>query len=265
MDLAEARERTPDQGAVDVRHPWEAARLDVVARLIAGRAPLGAGSIVLDVGCGDTFVSEQLAARYPRSRFYAIDTAFSDDLLARYRARLAGSPVEPFASLDDVPPLDRPVSLVLLMDVIEHIDDARGFLRALASRPYINRETRFLITVPAFQSLFCSHDTFLGHYRRYSSRLLREHAESSGLRVDDIGYFFFSLLPLRLLQVVRERLAGTGERAPTTGLVTWGESAAAAAAMRRVLVFDARVAFGLKRIGITLAGLSNYAVCRKSV
>jgi hypothetical protein len=262
VDLAEARERTDSPGSS--RHPWETARVDVVRRLIAGRVPLGSGSIVLDVGCGDTYVSEQLAACYPQSTFYAIDTAFGDELLARYRTRLAGSRVEPYAALDDVPLPGRPVSLVLLMDVIEHVEDACGLLRGLASRPYIDRDTRFLITVPAFQSLFCSHDTFLGHYRRYSNRLLREHAESAGLRVDDIGYFFFSLLPLRVLQVARERLAGSAGSATTTGLVTWGGSAAAAGAMRRVLVWDARVAFGLKRVGITLAGLSNYAVCRTS-
>ncbi len=263
MDLAEARERTSTPGAS--RHPWETARLDVVRRLVAAQVPLGPGSIVLDVGCGDTFVSEQLAASYPGARFCAVDTAFTDDLIARYRANLAGSQVEPYASLDEVPSLERPVSLVLLMDVIEHIDDARGFLRGLASRPYIDRETRFLITVPAFQSLFCSHDTFLGHYRRYSNHLLRMHAEASGLRVEGIGYFFFSLLPLRLIQVIKERLAGGTPPSATTGLVTWGGSATAAAVMRRVLVCDAGIAFGLKRVGINLAGLSNYAVCRKSV
>ncbi len=263
MDLAEARERTNTPGAS--RHPWETARLDVVRRLIAERVPLASGSIVLDVGCGDTFVDEQLSARYPGVRFCAVDTAFTEELIARYRTRLAPSQVQPYASIDDVPPLDRPVSLVLLMDVIEHIADACGFLHGLAARPEIDCETRFLITVPAFQALFCSHDTFLGHYRRYSSRLLREHAEASGLRVEAIGYFFASLLPIRLAQVLKERLAGGRPPAPTTGLVTWEGSAATAEVMRRMLVWDARVAFRLNRVGITLAGLSSYALCRKSV
>ena len=265
MDLAEARERTA--GGVDpgLRHPWETARLEVVRRLIDAHVALGPGAVVLDIGCGDTFVAEQLAAAYPEASFCAVDTAFTDELIASYRARLAARRVTPYASLDDMPAPDRPVALVLLMDVIEHIEDPCGFLRALVARPYIDRQTRFLITVPAFQALFCSHDTFLGHYRRYSSRLLREHAAASGLDVGEIGYFFFSLLPLRLAQVARERLVRSKSAAATTGLVTWSGGPASAGMLRQALVWDASLALWLNRIGVVVPGLSNYAICRKSV
>jgi hypothetical protein len=264
MDLAEARARTSGGRAAESRHPWETARLDVVDRLIAAHVRLAPDSTVLDVGCGDTFVAEQLSARYPGATFCAVDTAFTDDLVAAYRLRLAGTRVELYASLDEMPAPPQPVALVLLMDVIEHIADPCGFLRGLLARPYIDRHTRFLITVPAFQSLFSAHDTFLGHYRRYSSALLRQHAAASGLDVDEVGYFFFSLLPLRLAQVLKERLAAGGPPAATTGLVTWGGGRASAEMLRRVLVCDASVALWLKRIGIIVPGLSNFAVCRKS-
>src|SRR5262245_24436194 len=200
MDLVEAGARGHEAA---VRHPWETARVEVVRSLIRRHVRLAPGAIVMDIGCGDTYVAEQLSADHRDATFYAIDTAFTEDLIGRYRARLNNPRVLPFESLDAMrPPPTKPVSLVLLMDVLEHIEDDRGFLRSLLTRPYIGRETRFLITVPAYQSLFCSHDRFLGHYRRYTNRLLRTLVDGSGLQVVDIGYFFWSLLPLRVLQVL---------------------------------------------------------------
>jgi hypothetical protein len=261
MDLVEAKQRGYDEG---IRHPWEAARIEIVGALIRRHVTLGPGAVVLDIGCGDTYVVEQLAARYGTAVFYAVDTAFTDDLVERYRARLRNPRIMPFSSLDAIaPPIERPVSLILLMDVIEHIENAPAFLAGLRSRPYVGPETTLLITVPAYQSLFCSHDTFLGHYRRYSNRSLRAHVEQSGLRVVDIGYFFSSLLPIRLLQVAKERLLGLKPDRKTSGLVTWQGGEAAAGLMRSLLVLDGRVSIRLSRAGLRLPGLSNYAICVK--
>lgn len=262
MDLAEARARGSD---VAVRHPWELARVEVVRCLLRRHVALPTSATVLDIGCGDTFVAEQLAAAYQDAVFYTVDTAFTPELIDRYRARLNNPRILPFASLDAItPPLDRPASLVLLMDVIEHIEDDRAFLTGLRCRPYVDPRTTVLITVPAYQALFCSHDTFLGHYRRYSNPSLRNRLEECGFNVLDIGYFFASLVPIRLLQVVKERLLGMKPHQDTSGLVTWNGSQATAALLREALVLDARVSLLLKKIGLRLAGLSNYAICVKS-
>jgi hypothetical protein len=261
MDLIEAGQRGFDAAA---RHPWELARLDVARRLIARHVDLPPGAVVLDVGCGDTFVVERLAAEYPDVRFHAIDTAFTGEVMTLLRARFRTPNVFVASSLDSVdPPTDRRVSLVILMDVLEHIDDDRGFLASLFTRPYIGDDVQVLATVPAFQALFCSHDTALGHFRRYSLTGLRALLHGSGLRVVDSGYFFFTLLPVRLLAVMRERLtreAGT----PATGLVTWSGGRAATSVLKRLLLIDAWLGSSLRGLGIGLPGLSTYAVCRKS-
>jgi hypothetical protein len=262
MDLAEARAR---EYRTLVRHPWETARVDVVGRLIRRHVRLDGDAIVMDIGCGDTFVVEQLAAVYSDAWFYAIDTAFTDELASYYRARLDNARILPSPSLEALqPPPRRPASLILLMDVIEHIDDDRAFLIDLGRRPFVDRETRFLVTVPAYQSLFSSHDAFLGHYRRYSNRTLRDRLEQSGLRILAMGYFFASLLPIRLLQVIKERLLGLKPGRASTGLVTWRGSEASAAIMRNVLAMDARASMLLSAAGLTVPGLSNYAICVKS-
>jgi hypothetical protein len=150
------------------------------------------------------------------------------------------------------------------MDVIEHIEDEIAFLRDLRGRPMVGPGTTFLVTVPAYQWLFGSHDAFLGHYRRYSNRALRRRLEAAGLRVLDIGYFFTSLLPIRLLQVIKERTFGVKPGAEASGLVTWQGSEASAGLLRSALVLDARLSLLVKSAGLRLPGLSNYAICVKS-
>lgn len=263
MDLVEAKARGFEAG---VRHPWEQARIDVIGKLVRRHVALERGSIVVDVGCGDTFVAERLAAIYTDVVFYAIDTAFTAEFFERNRARSSNPRLLLFSSLDAIAPApEKPASLVLLTDVIEHINDDRAFLAGLRERPWVGPDTKFLITVPAYQALFCSHDAFLGHYRRYSNRQLRARVEESGFTVIDAGYFFLSLLLIRAPQVLKERVFGLRPKTASSGLVTWNGGATKAAILRQVLVLDADISALLGRFGIRLAGLSNYAICAKSV
>ncbi len=263
MDLVEAKARGFDPG---VRHPWERARVDVIGKLIRRHVALEPGAIVMDIGCGDTFVAERLAAIYTDAVFYAVDTAFTDEFLEQYRRRGSNPRIMLFRSLDAIAPVpEKPASLVLLMDVIEHIKDDGAFLSGLRGQSYVGPETKFLITVPAYQALFCSHDAFLGHYRRYSNRQLRARVEASGFVVLDMGYFFFSLLLIRAPQVLKERLFTVRPQDASSGLVTWKGGEMKAAILRQALAFDAGVSGLLGRLGLRLAGLSNYAICTKSV
>jgi hypothetical protein len=258
MDLVEAKARGFESL---VRHPWEQARLALVHRLIQRHTHLGPGDVVFDIGCGDTFVAEELARRYPGVQFNAVDSNFTDELINTLRARLTVPNVSLFASLDSVP-VSEPAALVLLMDVIEHVADDAGFLGGICERALVGPDTRLLITVPSYQSLFCSHDRFLGHYRRYSGSTLRALFARVNLQCDEGGYLFASLLPVRVLQVCRERVAGSSD-APTD-LATWGGGAAKARTLASVLTLDGRISLALARLGIRIPGLSNFAVCRKS-
>ena len=116
--------------------------------------------------------------------------------------------------------------------------------------------------MPAYQWLFSAHDVILRHYRRYSNRTLRQRLEQAGLHVVESSYFVLSLLPLRALQVIKERIFGPPDTAASDLTISHGR--ATAAIVTRVLMADAAVSLTLRRIGITLPGLSNYAICRKS-
>lgn len=259
MDLVEVKSGGFEQVS---RHPWERARLALVSRLVAAHAALKDGDVVLDVGCGDTFVAESLARAYPHVQFYAVDSAFTPELIDTFTSRMTVRNVALFASIDEVPTA-KPAALVLLMDVLEHVEDDRGLLRGLASGPLGSAATRFLITVPAYGSLFCSHDRFLGHYRRYSFAQFTALLDAARLTPLSAGHLFTSLVPLRIAQVVHERLVPPPET-PPTALASWRGSEGAARLMSAVLELDGRLSMALLTLGLRLPGLSNFAVCRTS-
>ena len=258
MDLVESNART---SAVVVRHPWERARLSLAHDLIRRHVPLRAGDAVLDIGCGDTFVCEALARRYPDVHFFAVDNAFTKQQIDALGGRLTVPNVSLFASLDAVP-LTRPAALVLLMDVIEHVPDDVAFLGDICRRPLVGPGTWFLMTVPSFQSLFSSHDRFLGHYRRYTVRSFRQLFGQMQLQSAEEGYFFATLLPLRFLQMLKERIVGSPET--FAGLAGWRGSETTSQMIASLLTLDGRLTIWLARAGLRIPGLSNFALCRKS-
>ena len=65
-----------------------------------------------------------------------------------------------------------------------------------------------VVTVPANPWLWGPHDVVHQHYRRYTATELRRHCEGAALRVDYLSYFNALLLPLAVIQRVRERLFG---------------------------------------------------------
>lgn len=84
--------------------------------------------------------------------------------------------------------------VVLLIDVLEHVDDDAGLLAHYVDR--VPRGTRFLLSVPAFRVLWSEHDEFLGHKRRYTLNELEAVARRAGLRVRQGAYYFGLVFPL---------------------------------------------------------------------
>jgi hypothetical protein len=119
-----------------------------------------------------------------------------------------------------------------------------------------------LVTVPAFQGLFSEHDRFLRHCRRYNLPGLRKTLEAAGLTVVEDGYLFASLLPARLLGNVAEP-RGFGTPAPR-GIGAWRGGALLTRALTTALRLDNAILLAARRFGITLPGLSAWAVCKAS-
>jgi hypothetical protein len=260
LDLREASSKI----SPSARHPWELARLEVIRNLIRDIVNDRPEFTVLDIGCGDLFLVGTLSSLFPSVRFIAVDSAFSKEQLEGFRNSLEGKNIHVFDSLESATAgLTRKVDLILLLDVVEHIDDDAGFLAGLSAAPFVGPATKFLITVPAFNFLFSGHDRFLGHYRRYTRKSLLSLLGATGMVSDRSGYFFTSLLPLRMLGVLSEKLFG--ERKLSTGLVDWRGGSLKTKLLRKILLSDFWLSETIRRfLGLSLPGLSVYSLCRRS-
>lgn len=143
---------------------------------------------VLDVGAGSGFFSRELLARTAAAAATCVDPGYEaerDETCAgkplRFRREAGGTNAD----------------VLLLMDVLEHVEDDRGLLRHYAGQA--GRGAHVVITVPAFQWLWSGHDVFLEHRRRYTLRGVEALALDSGLIVQRGAYFFASVFPLAVL------------------------------------------------------------------
>ncbi len=244
MDLRESRSRA------GVRHPWERARLSFLREVLARHGRLGARS-VLDVGSGDAWLATELAASLPsHARFTCVDAAYAPTVVeglslpANFEARTEL-------------PTEGGFELVLALDVAEHVEDDHTFVRELARR--LTPGGALLFTVPAWPGLFSNHDHALGHHRRYTHASARDLLASSGLEILVDGGFFHSLVAPRALALALEKLrrAAPTEAGPET---EWRLGETSARIVVSVLGLEQRFTHALARRGVSLPGLSYYAL-----
>lgn len=236
------------------RHPWEQVRVKVIKSLLDKLMNEDEELLVLDIGSGDMYVAEELSKHYTKAEFICVDTGY-DQIVVKSDALLTT-----YSSLDEFKKnTSRKVDIVLLLDVIEHIENEIQFLQNLLKEEYITPDTHFVITVPALQSLFSAHDHYLGHYRRYTIFSLKDRLGKSGLTTLKSNYFFFSLLLPRKWQQWGEK----GNEADFKGLGQWRGGAFVTAFVKTILLLDFKIGQLVSLIGIKLPGLSLYTICRK--
>lgn len=216
-----------EQGSPSLDNPdywWYRTRADLLRRGLAEH--VHAGARILDVGSADGPSVAWLKDRGPR---VAVDI----DPRGLVPGDVCGSALAlPFRS--------RSFDVVAAFDVLEHIDPEQDalseFMRVL--RP----GGTFLLSVPAYQWAWTSHDDLNHHKRRYTQGRAVAAVEGAGFVVKRSSYMFAGSLPAfavsRLLTRLQERrtAAGTTElHLPPIG--PWQERIldAATAVDRRVL------------------------------
>ncbi|MBA3897367.1 MAG: class I SAM-dependent methyltransferase [Sphingomonadaceae bacterium] len=186
--------------AHDATHWWYRARREVLAGLIARRIALPKSARILEIGCGTGHNLAMLA------RFGAVDAIEIDPAARKIAAERLGRPVgdAPLPSLADV--ADASYDLVAVLDVIEHVEDDRAALKAIAAR--LKPGGRILVTVPQFMFLWSGHDVANHHFRRYSKATLRHAIDEAGLKVELLQSFNSLLFPLAVASRVAARMTG---------------------------------------------------------
>ena len=164
-------------------------------------------STILDVGAGSGYFSKYLLANSQARESWCIDISYH----AESDAEEAGKPIRFRKSIDAVD-----ADLVLLMDVLEHVDDDVGLLRDYAGK--VPSGSTFLISVPAFQSLWSGHDVFLEHKRRYRLNQIENVAKRAGLTVKQGAYYFGATFPIAATLRIAGNLFRRGEEQPHSQL-----------------------------------------------
>lgn len=168
-------------GAGIETHWYYRSKANAMERLLSDTSP----SIILDVGAGSGFFSRKLLSKTAAKEAWCVDISYEEEL----DAVEAGKPVYFRKSIDELS-----ADLVLLMDVLEHVDDDIGLLSHYAEK--VPSGARFLISVPAFQFLWSGHDIFLEHKRRYKLNQLEHVAKRAGLTVTKTSYYFGAVFPI---------------------------------------------------------------------
>jgi methyltransferase family protein len=167
-------------------------------RWAAVSAYLPAGSFELvDVGAGIGLIGEFLRARNPGATYRFVEPmSFLEDELERRYGRDA-----------NVRHCDRytGASVVTLLDVLEHQEDDRAFMRELAGK--LDEGTTVVVTVPADQRLWSQWDVALGHHRRYDRQSFRWAVADAPLEVGELDYLFPELVAPALVRKVTRRSA----------------------------------------------------------
>jgi trans-aconitate methyltransferase len=185
-------------------HWWWRARERLILRTIEEVLRSRSTDRILDIGCGDGFLFDYL------SKYGAVEGVESDESLVsdggswRHQIMLS--------AFDDSFQPGKRYSLILMLDVLEHIkDDVRSLQRAVE---LLDVRGNMILTVPAFRCLWTSHDDLNKHFRRYTKASLVKLSSEVGLRVVTCRYFFHWMFPIKLLLHTKERCFGAIPKVP---------------------------------------------------
>ena len=240
-------------------HPWEYARAKVVMDLLKKHLKNETIEYAIDIGCGDLFFLHHFCQKHTVNHPIAIDTAFNEDVLSSLKFN--SNNIVLYDNINKIDLEGKKANIIFLMDVIEHIEHDSDFLKEIASSNYVGTDTIFMITVPAYNKLFSSHDRFVGHFRRYTQKTLQHSIQSSGFQCVENGYFFTSLIIARFFQKIAEKIKG-GPLSTPVGAGGWNGNRLISKLYEVFLLCDYHFFRLLYRIGIKTPGLSAYCICK---
>lgn len=194
-------ERTYVEQYVDLwhNHWWWRSRhrfvLGLLEELARRRTARGGRLRLLDVGCCGGVAFDDW------SRFGEVWGIEPDRKLAastpKWTHRVTHTSLEAFEAPEE------PFDLVVLLDVLEHIEDDRAALRRLAG--LLAPGGALLATVPALPILWSAHDEANDHFRRYRRGELGRRLEDAGLVPERLHFFFGWIVALLLVRRVLPR------------------------------------------------------------
>lgn len=226
-------------------HWWFQGRRAILESIIS-KLSLPADAAILEAGCG---TGGNLAMLARHGEVHAVEL---DQTSLRY-ARGRGIGEISWGRLPERIPYEAMnFDLIVVLDVLEHLDEDEKTIAALASR--LKDGGWLVVTVPAFQFLYGAHDVIHHHFRRYDYSRLNLLLQGKGLEITLLNYFNTFLFPFIAAVRLARKLApsaGSDLRGGRFGLLN--RLLGALFAAERHLIHRTHMPFGV----------SLLAVCRK--
>lgn len=184
-------------------HWWWRSREEAVFGLLRTLDPGRGNQRILDVGCGDGLMFNQLA------QFGAVEGVEID--------RSIVSEDNPWQDNIHIAPFDenfkpgKTYDRILMLDVLEHLPDPAGALRHALG--LLAPRGKLVVTVPAFRLLWTTHDELNHHYTRYTRRSFRKLTDGAA-RIQQDRYLFHWLFLAKLLVRAKEMLVPSAPQPP---------------------------------------------------
>jgi SAM-dependent methyltransferase len=172
---------------LDGQHWWFTARRRILDGVIERIVCPPAGARVLELGAG---TGHNLAML---SRFGMVEASELDPIARDLASERLGRPVVEAALPDlSIFPADS-YDMVALLDVLEHVPDDKGSLRAIYG--LLKPGGALILTVPINPWMWSAHDVAHHHHRRYRKHEIRQMAEEAGYRIELLSPFNSLLFP----------------------------------------------------------------------
>lgn len=169
---------------------WYKGRMILVDKLL--RRLKKVNNKILDFGSGYGGMYDTLA-KYGKVYAFEIDKGGLISCKERGYEKI-------YSSADDVYNLKSDLDLVVMCDVLEHIEDDDGTLRSINN---ILRDKGYLLmTIPAYKWLWSIHDDEHKHYRRYTRGQINSLLNKNGFEVDYSSYWnLFLFVPALIVRL----------------------------------------------------------------
>lgn len=196
------REQFELHAELESRHWWFVGRQRILRALVERLGVPAPGASMFEFGCGTGGTLAAIGAGY---RCEGVDPDAGAIALASLRFPQHGFAV--WTPGEALPAGIGEAEVVLMLDVLEHIERSREALQAVIAA--MKPGAHLLITVPADMRIWSGHDEHFGHFRRYDEEMLRWEWSGAPVEVRLLSHFNAFLHPVVYAIRRLNRMRGT--------------------------------------------------------
>lgn len=175
-------------------HWWWRAREAILLKVLRGIG-LSHSERILDIGCGEGLMFPVLKEF---GTVEGIDPTINSEI-----AKQHGIYPQTF---DSTFTPSAPYTLILMLDLLEHLDSPGPLISK--AREILVPDGRLLVTVPAFQCLWTSHDVDNEHKRRYIKSEIVDLLKANEFVIEEAFYLFHWVFFAKLLTHFTQKFWG---------------------------------------------------------